>query len=91
MEQDYRDWFNDPAIPVLDIFLAQDVRNQKAAKARKIIAKQKKVSVYKQVKLNHLKHTPSGHENILSRRIRSYLSANATGVEANAIKTAEIN
>lgn len=91
MEQDYKDWFSDPAIPVLDIFLAQDFRNQKAAKARKIIAKQKKVSVYKQVKLNHLKHTSAGHENILSRRIRSYLSANTTGVEADAIKTAKIN
>lgn len=91
MEKDYTAWFSDPTIPVLDIFLVKDVRNKKAAKARKIIAKQKKVSIYKQVKLNHLNHTSAGRENILSRRIRSYLSANATGVEADAIKTPEIN
>ncbi len=91
MEQDYKNWFSDPSIPVLDIYVGKDPRNQQAAKARKVLAKQKKVAVYKQVKLSHLTHTRDGRENILSRRIRSYLSANATGVEADALKTTALN
>lgn len=91
MDADYKGWFSDPSIPVLDIYLGEDQRNQRAAKARKILAKQKRVAIYKQVRLTHLKHTRNGRENILSRRIRSYLSANATGVEADAIKTTTVN
>jgi len=91
MNSDYKGWFSDPSIPVLDIYLSEDQRNQQAAKARKVLAKQKKVAIYKQVRLTHLKHTKNGRENILSRRIRSYLRANATGVEADAIKTTTVN
>ncbi len=91
MDTDYKGWFSDPSIPVLDIYLNEDQRNQQAAKARKVLAKQKRVEIYKQVRLSHLKYTKGGQENILSRRIRSYLKANATGVETNAIKTTTIN
>jgi hypothetical protein len=91
MEQDYTEWFADPEIPVLDIFLSKDLRNFKAAKARKIVAKQKKVVLYKQVKLNHLTATSVAQENLLSRRIRSYLSANLEGIETSAFKKNTVN
>jgi hypothetical protein len=91
MEQDYTEWFADPGIPVLDIFLSKDLRNFKAAKARKIVAKQKKVVLYKQVKLNHLTATSVAQENLLSRRIRSYLSANLEGIETSAFKKNTVN
>jgi hypothetical protein len=67
------------------------LRNFKAAKARKIVAKQKKVVLYKQVKLNHLTATSVAQENLLSRRIRSYLSANLEGIETSAFKKNTVN
>lgn len=91
MEQDYAEWFTDPKIPVLDIFLSKDFRNLKAAKARQIIAKQQKVARYKQVKINQLTPTSQGQENQLSRRIRSYLSAHVTGIETVAFKKTDVN
>lgn len=91
MKQDYNDWFSDPEIPVLDIFLDSDPRNQIAARNRRIIAKQRKLVTYKQVKLSHLNHTQTGRENILSRRIRGYLNVNAIGVEANIIDEGAVN
>ncbi len=53
MKRDYADWFVNSEIPVLDIFLGNDVRNLRAAKARKIIAKRKQMTRYKQVEINH--------------------------------------
>ena len=86
MEQDYADWFVDPEIPVLDIFLSNDVRNLKAAKARKKIAKRKQVTRYKQVELNRLTATSVEQENVLSRRIRGYLSTNIGGVDTSILQ-----
>jgi hypothetical protein len=86
MQQDYTEWFTDPKTPVLDIFLNKDLRNLQAAKARAVIAKQKGVVIYKQVKLNSLATTSVGQENLLSRRIRSYLSVNVKGIEVGALK-----
>jgi hypothetical protein len=86
MQQDYTEWFKDPKTPVLDIFLNKDLRNLQAAKARAVIAKQKGVVIYKQVKLNSLATTSVGQENLLSRRIRSYLSVNVKGIEVGALK-----
>ena len=86
MEKGYQHWFIDPEIPVLDIFTNMDDRNSKEAKDRKIIARQKKLAIYKQVKLNRLTHENSWGENRLSKRIRSFLDSNAAGVEVKNAK-----
>jgi hypothetical protein len=84
MKRDYADWFVNSEIPVLDIFLGNDVRNLRAAKARKIIAKRKQMTRYKQVEINHLTATSVEQETVLSRRIRGYLGTNTSG-ENNGI------
>lgn len=88
-EDAYQGWFNDPEIPVLDIFIANDYRNQKEAKIRKTLAKQKKVTAYKQVRMTAINHEKSWGENKLSRRIRSFLDSNAVGVEVQNAKHAK--
>lgn len=86
MDDAFSGWFNDPEIPVLDIYEQGDYRNAAEAKARKILAKQKKVAVYKQVKLISLSPQKSWDENSLSRRIRSFLDTNAIGIEVKNAK-----
>ena len=77
----YRDWFTDPEIPILDIFVMNDSRNIVEAKARKVLAKQKGVLVYKQVKVPAVLRESSWGETPISRRVRSFLDTNAVGVE----------
>lgn len=88
MEKDYDKWFSDPEVPVLDIFLKTDSRNQQDSNQRKVIARQKQVLVYQQVRLSALNAEKSWGENRLSRRIRSFLDNNAVGIE---VKNAKIN
>lgn len=86
MKASYKHWFSDPEVPVLDIFINTDNRNRGEAKDRKTLARQKRVATYKQVKINNLTHTKSWGENLLSRRIRSFLDANAAGIEVKNAK-----
>jgi len=86
MEKTYENWFSDPEIPVLDIFTQYDYRNKIEAKTRKTLAKQKKVLVYKQVRLVSLNTEKSWDENVLSRRVRSFLDTNAVGIEVENAK-----
>ncbi|MBX2809260.1 MAG: alpha/beta hydrolase family protein [Cellvibrionaceae bacterium] len=79
----FKDWFSDPEIPVLDIFLTTDKRNSQAAKQRQILARQKNIGVYKQVRIAALSREKSWEENRLSRRIRSFLDNNAVGIEVD--------
>jgi ribosomal protein L12E/L44/L45/RPP1/RPP2 len=81
MDKLYKGWFSDPDIPVLDIFVETDYRNREEAKVRKVLARQKKVSIYKQVRMTELTHEKSWGENRLSRRVRSFLDTNAVGIE----------
>ena len=76
MAEVYNQWFEDPDIPVLDIFLQSDSRNYQAAQARKVLARQKQVAIYKQVRLSSLSSEKSWGENQLSRRVRSFLDKN---------------
>jgi hypothetical protein len=80
-EDSFNNWFSDPDIPVLDIFVQTDRRNTQEAAARKILAQQKKVTAYKQVRITELSHEKSWSENQLSRRVRSFLDSNAVGIE----------
>ena len=80
-EDAFDDWFNDPEVPVLDIFVDTDDRNRSAAGLRKTLARQKGVIAYKQVRLAELAAENSWGENRLSRRVRSFLDSNAVGIE----------
>lgn len=86
MEEAYQNWFSDPEIPVLDIFVQDNYRNKVEAKKRKILARQKKVVTYKQVRLNSINPEKSWNENSLSRRVRSFLDTNAVGIEVKNAK-----
>lgn len=81
----FDDWFNDPELPVLDIFFKSDPRNQLAAKQRKRIAKRRGVVSYTQVAMNEFSGERSWSENRLSRRIRSFIEKNASGVEVRGV------
>lgn len=86
MDESYQEWFNDPEIPVLDIFVQGDQRNLIDAKKRKVLARQAKVTTYKQVRLSSLNPEKSWNENGLSRRVRSFLDSNAVGIEVKNAK-----
>lgn len=85
-DKSYQQWFNDPDIPVLDIFTAYDPRNRIDAEKRKTLAKQKKVATYKQVKFSELNFEKTQGENRLSKRVRSFLDSNAVGIEVKNAK-----
>jgi hypothetical protein len=82
----YTDWFFDPEIPILDIYMDTDIRNIKDAKKRKALAKKQKVIIHKQLKLSNLSYETSWKENQLSRRIRSFLVTNVQGIEVENAK-----
>ncbi|ODS22751.1 hypothetical protein AB835_12490 [Candidatus Endobugula sertula] len=82
----YQEWFIDPEIPIMDIFTTNDRRNIKDARKRQILAKQKNAIAYHRVKLAEMSHEKFWGENRLSRRIRSFLDANAQGVEIDNAK-----
>lgn len=82
----YKDWFFDPDIPILDIYMDTDIRNIKDAKKRKALAKRQKVIIHKQLKLSNLSYETSWKENQLSRRIRSFLVTNVQGIEVENAK-----
>ena len=82
----YKDWFFDPEIPILDIYMDTDIRNIKDAKKRKALAKRQKVIIHKQLKLSNLSYETSWKENQLSRRIRSFLVTNVQGIEVENAK-----
>jgi hypothetical protein len=77
----YEDWFFDPEIPILDIYIAYDIRNERDAKARKIMGKRDKAVAYKQIKITEISYEKSWKENQLSRRVRSFLDAYIQGIE----------
>jgi hypothetical protein len=82
-------WFFDPEIPVLDIYTTHDIRNQKEAHIRKVLGKRKKVIKHDQIKIIHMNYEATWKENILSRRIRSFLEKNLKGIEINKDKNKE--
>ncbi|MGH1486933.1 MAG: DUF3530 family protein [Cellvibrionaceae bacterium] len=86
MKNNYGGWFSDPEIPVLDIFIETDYRNSADAKKRKVLARQKKVDIYKQVRITETFGEKSWGENQLSRRVRSFLDTNAVGIEVKNAK-----
>lgn len=86
-EATFDKWFFDPEVPVLDIYTTHDQRNQQDAKYRRIKAQRKKVLTYQQVKLSEMSRETVWGENRLSRRIRSFLEAHASGIE---VKNAHI-
>ena len=76
------EWFSDPSIPVLDVFINVHQRHRLAAKTRKIAAKRAKVTTYQLIGLPEI-IAQSQEENRLSRRIRSFLKKHVEGVEVN--------
>lgn len=85
MEKEYDKWFSDKELPVLDIYFKQNARNAHDARKRKKIAKVQGVKFYQQVAINELSGERSWGENKLSRRIRSFLDKNASGVEVEGV------
>jgi len=85
MEQEFDGWFSDPALPVLDIYFRQDSRNQYHAEKRKRLASQQGATAYQQVAINEVSAERSWGENKLSRRVRSFLEKNASGVEVRGV------
>jgi hypothetical protein len=82
----YTDWFFDPEIPILDIYLDTDIRNISDAKLRKALARKQKVITHRSVKLSNLSYEKSWQENQLSRRIRSFLVTYVQGIEVDNAK-----
>ncbi len=85
-EEPYTEWFNDPSIPVLDIYLKDGYSNESDAKMRKILAKQKRVETYEQVAISSLNSETHWDQNKLSRRIRGFLEKKVAGIEINRSK-----
>jgi len=81
MEKPFDQWFSDKDLPVLDLYVKQNARNVHDAKQRKQIAKKKGIKFYRQVAINEISGERSWGENKLSRRVRSFLDKNASGVE----------
>ena len=79
------EWFTDPDLPVLDIYFKQDPRNGQAASKRKQLAKQQGLVSYTQVAMNEFSGERAWSENRLSRRIRSFVEKNASGVEVPGV------
>lgn len=77
----YKEWFADPEIPVLDIYTAEDIRNTKEARKRKIFGKRANAVTHSQIKISEIAYETVWGENQLSRRIRSFLDANLKGIE----------
>jgi hypothetical protein len=87
-KETYTDWFFDPEVPVLDIYIAHDIRNERDAKVRKTLSKRKKATSYKQIKITEMSYEKSWQENQLSRRVRSFLDAYIQGIEVENAKVA---
>ena len=79
----YSNWFHDPALPILDIYLADGYGKQNDAKARKILAKQYKAAHYKQVALTSIHSEKNWEENKISRRVRGFLEKYVAGIEVD--------
>ncbi|MFT6201648.1 MAG: hypothetical protein ACJATV_001629 [Granulosicoccus sp.] len=77
----YEDWFFDPEIPVLDVYISYDIRNERDAKVRKTMGKRDNAVAYKQIKITEISYEKSWKENQLSRRVRSFLDAYIQGIE----------
>lgn len=90
-DESYTDWFFDPDIPVLDVYMDTDIRNINDAKKRKTLAKRQKVVTHKQLKLSEISHETSWKENQLSRRIRSFLVTYVQGIEVTNAKVGKNN
>lgn len=84
-KDEFTEWFNDPKLPVLDIYFKQDPRNKQAASKRKRLAKRRGLIAYTQVALHEFSGERSWNENRLSRRIRSFIEKNASGVEVRGV------
>ena len=85
-DSQFKQWFTDPEIPILDMYFDTYQQNIADAKMRKTLAKQKQVTVYQQVKISSLNFENSWEENRLSRRIRGFMDVNASGVEVKGAK-----
>lgn len=85
MEKEFSTWFSDEELPVLDIYFKHDARNIHDARKRKKLAKMKGIKAYQQVAINEISGERSWGENKLSRRIRSFLDKNASGVEVKGV------
>ena len=85
-EGNYKHWFFDPEIPFLDIYTITNPRNIKDAKQRHILARQNKALLYQKVKMSEMANEYAQGENRLSRRVRSFIEANARGVEVGNAK-----
>lgn len=81
MDREFQQWFNDPDIPVLDIFTKTNQRSVLASRQRKQLARLKKLKLYKQVGLHEMSFSGSWKNNAMSRRILGFLENNAAGVE----------
>ncbi len=75
-----------PEMPVLDVYLGHDERDQKDAKQRLKYARRGGYQVYQQLRLPEMARNTMLGENRLSRRIRGFMEAHAQGVKIdNAI------
>jgi len=85
-KEGYKHWFFDPEIPFLDIYSNKDPRNSIAVEERRIQAKRQKVQLYQKVNIRDMNNEYAQGENRLSRRIRSFIEANAQGVQVGNAK-----
>mgnify|MGYP003683029055 CR=1 FL=1 len=70
-----------PEMPVLDVYVGQDDRNQSEAKERRKYAHRKNYEVYQQIRLPELARNTMLGENRLSRRVRGFLESHSRGVK----------
>ncbi len=78
------DWFNDPGLPVLDVYFGSHFLDEKEPAMRAKNARRKRLTDYVQLQLVDSPIHSSGGETQLSRRVRGFLNKHAKGVELEA-------
>tara|TARA_B100000446_G_scaffold39947_3_gene35526 strand:+ start:29740 stop:31023 length:1284 start_codon:yes stop_codon:yes gene_type:complete len=72
-----------PEMPVLDVYLGHNERDQKDAKQRLKYARRSGYQIYQQLRLPEMAHNTMLGENRLSRRVRGFMEAHAQGVKVD--------
>lgn len=80
-EQEIVDFFNDPSMPIYDIYFDNHHLDEIESKKRKVFTKQQNFKHYYQFRMAEPKTAIFEGENQLTRRIRGFLNKHARGVE----------
>ncbi len=74
-------YLNDPNLPILDIYFGDHFLDHMETRKRKVLAREKNIKHYYQLKVLRPSDSTLDNENRLTRRVRGFLNKHAKGVE----------